>query len=170
MEQTQGAAVRDPGTGRSLARRSVALGAAGGMRSFTPLAAVVSTYDDAPADHGWRRWPVLRSPWGRRLIIGMAAAELVGDKMPAIPSRLSPPALLGRVAASALAGAALGAGAPHAGAARGAALAAGAALAGAVGGAWCRSAIVDATGMPDVAIALLEDSAAIALSRGAAQA
>ncbi|WP_405216411.1 DUF4126 family protein [Agrococcus sp. Ld7] len=170
MVQTQGAAARETGTSRSLARRSLALGAAGGMRSVTPLAAVVATYDDAPADHGWRRWPVLRSPWGRRLIIAMAAGELIGDKMPAIPSRLSPPALLGRVAAAALAGAALGSGAPRAVAARSAALAAAAALAGAVGGAWCRSAIVEVTGLPDAAVALLEDSAAIALSRGAAHA
>lgn len=154
---------------RPIAGRALVLGIAGGLRSFTPLAAVVATHDDAPSDRGWRRWPVLRGSLGRKAVTAMAAAELVGDKLPGIPSRLSAPALLGRVGAAALAGAALGADARPGRALRGAVLAGAGAVVGAVGGYWCRRAIVGATSLPDTTVALLEDAAAIALSRSAAQ-
>ncbi|GEK80587.1 hypothetical protein ABA31_19380 [Agrococcus baldri] len=139
------------------------LGVAGGLRSLTPLAVVAVTPGAAPP------WPILRSPWGRALLVGLAAAELVGDKLPAPPSRLAPPALIGRIGAAALAGAALGAGTGRRGAvARGAGAAAVGALLGAIGGYWGRRGIVEATGLPDRAVALVEDAAAIALSRAAA--
>lgn len=147
---------------RSLDRRSLVLGIAGGLRSLTPLAAVAVTPGAAPS------WRFLRSPWGKALLVSLAVAELVGDKLPATPSRLSPPAFVGRVGATALAGAAMGAATGRERAAvRGAAIAAVGAALGAMGGAWGRRGLVEATGLPDQAVALFEDAAAIALSRTA---
>ncbi len=156
-----------PTTRRPLLARSLALGVAGGMRSMTPLAAVVLTHPAAPPGHGWRDWPVLRHPWGRALVIAMAAAELVGDKLPATPSRLALPALLGRIGAAALAGAALGTEGPRGAAPRAAGLAAVGALLGAMAGYGIRRSLVDASRLPDPAVAVLEDAAALALSRAA---
>ncbi|WP_206446820.1 DUF4126 domain-containing protein [Agrococcus sp. KRD186] len=150
-------------TYRSLSRRSLVLGIAGGMRSLTPIAVIALTPGASPP------WPLLQSPWGKAALTALAVGELVGDKLPATPSRLSPPALIGRIGSAALAGAALGAGTGRRGAAaRGAGVAAVGALLGAVGGYWGRRALVEASGLPDPAIALLEDAAAIALSRAAA--
>ncbi|SFS18820.1 Uncharacterized membrane protein [Agrococcus baldri] len=146
-----------------LSRRSLVLGIAGGMRSLTPLAVVALTPGAVPP------WPLLERPWGKAALVALAVGELVGDKLAATPSRLSPPALVGRIGAAALAGAALGAGTGRRGAvARAAGVAAAGALLGAVGGYWGRRGIVEGTGMPDPAVALLEDAAAIALSRAAA--
>ncbi|SDR67350.1 DUF4126 family protein [Agrococcus carbonis] len=149
-------------------RRILLLGVSAGMRSFTPLAALARTHDRAPGARGWRRWPVLRSRVGRAAITGMAALELVGDKSPAAPSRLAPPALLGRASLGAIAGAAL---ASEAGVdagrrvARGAVLGALGAVLGAMAALAVRSAVVERTPLPDPAVAVLEDAAAIALAR-----
>lgn len=153
---------------RSMSGRSLVLGVAGGLRSMTPLAAVALTHGAGPAEHGWRGWPVLRHGWGQALVVCMAGAELVGDKLPATPSRLAAPALAGRVVAAALAGAALGTDdARHGAVQRCAALAGLGALLGAVGGYWARRALVAASGLPDPAVAVLEDAGAIGLSRAA---
>ncbi|WP_413319811.1 hypothetical protein AA0Z99_04385 [Agrococcus sp. 1P02AA] len=163
MRSTSGA-----GSARSSNGRSLLLGVAGGMRSLTPLAAVVLASRSAGHDADWRRWPVLRHRSGRALVVIGAAAELVGDKLPATPSRLTPPALVGRVAAAALAGAALATSAGEARSVRrGAAIAAVGAVIGAFGGLWARSAVSEASGAPDPAIAVLEDVAAIAIARWA---
>ncbi len=151
---------------RSSDGRSLLLGAAGGMRSLTPLAVVVLSSTSGGEDTDWRGWPVLRHRWGRALVVLGAAAELVGDKLPITPSRLSPPALVGRVAAAALAGAALASSEGRA-ARRGAAVAAVGAVIGAFGGFWARGAVTEASGAPDAAIAVLEDVAAIAIARRA---
>jgi uncharacterized membrane protein len=67
---------------------SVALGAAAGARSLTPLALL--------ARH--------RGGWLAAAAAAAALGELVGDKLPTTPSRLQQPQLSGRVAAGALAG------------------------------------------------------------------
>ncbi|WP_347757298.1 hypothetical protein [Agrococcus sp. ProA11] len=150
-------------TNRSLSRRSLMLGIAGGMRSLTPMAVIALTAGASPP------WPLLQRPWGKAALLTLAIGELVGDKLPMTPSRLSPPALLGRVGSAALAGAALGAGTGRRGAASsGAGIAAAAAVLGAVGGYWARRGLVEGGGLADPAVALLEDAAAVALSRAAA--
>jgi uncharacterized membrane protein len=46
---------------------------------------------------------MLRNPWIRRLLLTAAASELVIDKLPATPSRLSPQGIVPRLALGALA-------------------------------------------------------------------
>jgi uncharacterized membrane protein len=72
------------------------LGAASGLRSQLGLATLVARPDPTlPA--------MLRQPWTRRVMVAAAAGELVGDKLPATPSRLSPPGIAARLALGALA-------------------------------------------------------------------
>lgn len=92
------------------------LGFAGGLRSWPPLGMMALTYDLAPADSDWKRWPVLRNRWGRWALIALAAAEPIADKWPrTIPrTQLKPQlshidgGLIGRTALDTVAGAALG--------------------------------------------------------------
>jgi uncharacterized membrane protein len=53
---------------------------AAGLRTFMPLAALRFPYRD----------------WTSIVALGLAFAELVGDKLPRVPSRLSPGPLVGR--------------------------------------------------------------------------
>lgn len=84
---------------------SATLGAVSGMRTFLGMGLLAQG-----AARGF--WSVRRSPL--RFLAGnagattlgiLAVSELVGDKMPAIPSRLSPGALIGRIAAGGICGA-----------------------------------------------------------------
>ena len=117
------------------------LGAAGGLRTATPLAALQL------------RNRLLPWPWGAVVVAG-SAAELLVDKLPRTGNRTSPPALAARVTATALAGWVV--------AGRiGAVVAAGAAAASAFGGFHARQAIVEASGLPDGAVATAEDLVAV---------
>lgn len=156
----------------SLVFRALCLGIAGGFRSLPPLGALALNYDAASVELDWRRWPVFCSEWGRTLLIILAAAEFVTDKLPWTQSRLElnvqwstlDTGLLGRVALVTLAGAALGS--EHGGkdsVATGAAFAAVGAILGNYGGYHARKAVVEATGLPDPAVAIVEDAIAILL-------
>lgn len=160
------------GSASSLVLRALCLGIAGGFRSLPPLGALVLNYDAAPVKDGWRSWPVFRSRWGRGLLIALAAGEFVADKLPNTQSRLAltvqpsrlDTGLVGRVAAVTLAGAALGS--EHRGkgcATMGAAFAAVGAILGNYGGFYVREAAVEATGLPDPVVALVEDATAVML-------
>ena len=46
---------------------------------------------------------ILRRPWTRRLLVAAAAGELIVDKLPTTPSRLTPPGIAGRLVLGALA-------------------------------------------------------------------
>jgi uncharacterized membrane protein len=89
-----------------------------------------------------------------------AIGELIGDKLPKTPSRLSAFPLIARVVFGALAGAAL---VITAGAALGVGIAVGAvgALGGAFAGYYVRRALTVRAGLPDLPVALLEDLVAI---------
>lgn len=99
-----------------LALRSLGMGLIAGMRSWTPPATVAFTYDRAPADAGWKRWPLFSSKWARLIWLFFGVNEYVADKWPrTIPRiQLKPQmthtdgGILGRSAVAALAGAALG--------------------------------------------------------------
>ena len=82
------------------------VGVATGGRSMTGLAAIALTTHPTPAGRLLDRTATTR---GRVLLTAGAAAEMVGDKLPNIPSRLSRQGLTSRIAAGALAGAALAA-------------------------------------------------------------
>lgn len=87
------------------------------------------------------------------LVLGtLAFLELIGDKLPSTPNRTSPPALAARLFMGALAGACLGPSLPV-----GAALGATGALTGTFVGFYARTGTVNATGLADLKVALLED-------------
>ena len=86
---------------------SVLMGAVGGMRAMTPLAAIANaTRTGALARRrGTPRW--LSAGWLSALAGALALAEMAGDKMRSAPDRTVVPGLLGRCATTAIAGAAL---------------------------------------------------------------
>ena len=164
-----------------LVLQALGLGFAGGLRSWPPLGMMALTYDVAPATSGWKRWPVLRNPWGRRALIALAAAEPIADKWPnTIPRTQVKPQLthidggiLGRTALDAIAGAALGSEYPEKNATiLGAAVSGVAALLGNFVGQRVRQAVADSTKLPDYTVAAIEDVisilplVAVARSRG----
>ena len=128
------------------------LGAAAGMRTFTPPAALALRGRLLP-----------RSP-GRFALLAAAGGEFIGDKAPGVPSRTSPPAFAGRVLSGVVAGRTVGG---AAGAVAGGAVAAGSTLA----TYRVRAALGELTGLPDPVIGVVEDGVAIAtaaLASGAA--
>ena len=133
------------------------IGVIAGLRSFTAPAAV-----SWAARLGWIHLQGTRldlgasiTPWVLSLL---AAAELVGDKLPKTPSRKAPPSFAFRIFTGAVSGAALGlsAGVMTAG------LIAGAigAVAGTLGGYTARAGAARAFGR-DLPAALLEDVVAV---------
>lgn len=123
--------------------KALGIGAVAGLRTMTAPAATLGARN---------------SPWtgASRLL---ALAEYVGDKLPGIPSRLSPPALAARVISGGWCG---GIVAARLDASRVAGIACGAV--GALGGAWAgftvRSYLTKSRGVPDAALALAEDALA----------
>ncbi len=124
--------------------RAAALGAAGGLRTFLPLAAVSARGR-------------LGRPWLARGLALLAGGELIGDKLPATPSRLAGPALAGRAVSAGLVGARLAG-------PTGAAFAVLASAATAYGGHHARRRLTESTALPDWAVALAEDCLALALA------
>ncbi|MEN1959744.1 DUF4126 family protein [Luteimonas sp. MJ246] len=86
---------------------SVLMGAIGGMRAVTPLAAVANAARDGllPRDNGAPRW--LASPVASAATGALALAEMAGDKMKSAPDRIALPGLLARCATGVIAGVAL---------------------------------------------------------------
>ena len=137
-----------------------ALGIVAGLRSMTAPAAV------AWAVHfGWLHLEAtplafLGSAAARYVLLVLAVAELVADKLPFTPSRTRPGPFIGRILTGILAGAALAAGA-------GQSLAAGAvvgglgAAAGTLGGYRARTGLVRTLAVPDYVVALAEDVVAV---------
>jgi len=136
--------------------RAVQLGIGTGLRSMTPLAALswAASTGRAPAPSG-SPLQFLGNRVVARLLLLMAAGELVADKLPMTPKRTMPASLIGRVGLGALCGVvvcsqeqqpvALGAGIG--------ALAAGWSTYAATAG----RAVLTEMGLPDVAVALAED-------------
>jgi uncharacterized membrane protein len=86
---------------------SILMGAVGGMRAVTPLAAVANAARDGllPRGNGAPRW--LASGVASAATGALALAEMAGDKMKSAPDRVVLPGLLARCATGAIAGAAL---------------------------------------------------------------
>ncbi|GAA0967407.1 DUF4126 family protein [Frigoribacterium faeni] len=141
--------------------RATLLGLLSGSRSATPLAVLALNHHAEEARGPWQRWRLFRSPLGRLASVAAGAGELVGDKLPATPSRVGLGPLFGRAVSGAVAGIAMSGtgrgGSPVAGAVVGAA--------GAVAGSWlfylARKAVVEKSGLPDLAVALVEDAVAV---------
>jgi uncharacterized membrane protein len=84
--------------------RAAALGFVGGLRSMTPLALLSQLRSQGEDGSSSNLVGYLNSPAARIITGLLAAGELVGDKLPATPSRLSPAPLGGRIVIGALAG------------------------------------------------------------------
>ncbi|WP_249998300.1 hypothetical protein [Actinoplanes sp. M2I2] len=144
--------------------RSFVLGVVSGGRSLTGLTAVALT--TAPGD-AVAPWTGLTSRKARSLLVAGAIGELIADKLPRVPSRLSPPSLAGRTAAAATAA---GLAAVRGGAQPARALlpaVAGAVAGSLVGARWRTWA--DQRSWPPVAAALLEDTVVVGLAFVAAR-
>ena len=143
------------------------LGVAAGLRSMTPLAVV------AWAAHAWPS--VAASPLSfmaarpvAYVFTIFAVGELIADKLPFIPSRLKPGPLIARLGSGALcaAVAAIGATASSADASLLLPSLVGAigGVAGAFAGYHTRRSVTVSQGLPDLAVALVEDVIAIGLA------
>jgi uncharacterized membrane protein len=140
--------------------RTFALGAATGLRSATPLAAI------SLAAQPERPHPLLRGieqPWSRfatrpaLYLTGLGAlGEYLGDKLPFTPPRTTPAPLGGRIAFGSLVGSAVSRAAGQSPALG--------ALGGSLAGYAYRNAIATRTKLPDLPFALLEDAVAIGIS------
>jgi uncharacterized membrane protein len=137
-----------------------AAGVISGLRSMTALAVI-----SWGARWGWldlHSTPLafLGTTWFAYLITAFAAGELIGDKFPWIPNRISPPALVFRFITGGLSGAAIFVSA-HQSVVLGTILGALGALAGAFEGYRLRRNLTKEKGLPDLAIALVEDLIAV---------
>jgi uncharacterized membrane protein len=134
--------------------RAAALGAATGLRSTVALAAlIVRRSDGLPVGLG--------HPAVRKAAVIAAAGELVADKLPATPSRLSPRGLGGRLISASLAAVVL-ARSGHSRPVPAVVISTAFALAAAKIGHDTRHAL--ARRLPDPAAAMLEDGVAIGLA------
>lgn len=141
--------------------RATMLGFVGGLRSMTPLAMLNRTKElDPPPDTTVEQ--ILTAPATRTIIDLMASGELVGDKLPLTPSRISPIPLIGRLSLGALAGTSI---------CRrykqpllvGALLGAAGAGVGSFAGYYARNALTKNTKLPGAAVGLVEDGVAFGL-------
>ena len=149
--------------------RALLLGFAAGLRSQMATAALALTHADAPPSARWTGWIPFRWPLARTAMLVSAAGEIVGDKLPQVPSRITPVPLAGRVAFGAFAGAAVGSERQGMAAVlTGAVLGGIGAVAGAVAGHHARTWSVAASGLPDLPIAVVEDAIAATIAHEAA--
>ena len=139
------------------------LGFANGLRTLTPIAVLCWG-----AHFHWYSlvhtpFSFLSHPVSLIIFTVLALGELIGDKLPKTPSRITAFPLIGRVIFGAGAGAALAA-IGGAALAVGGVLGAVGAIAGAYGGYFVRRTITSRGGVPDLPIALVEDVIAIGAS------
>lgn len=142
--------------------RTLVLGILSGGRSATPLAVMALNHDRSSLRGSWQDWKVFSTPLGRGVLVASAVGELIGDKLPKTPNRISPTGLVGRIASGALAGAALGTTGKRDLRIEGAVLGGIGAVVGSFVGWGVRKAVGAATKLPDPVVALAEDAATIA--------
>jgi uncharacterized membrane protein len=137
--------------------RVLGLGAISGLRSLSGPAFVSHAASRGALDLNRTVFAVLGSPRISKALVLMELGELVGDKLPATPSRTSPPPLLGRAVSGAVVGAAVFVSEGRR-ATTGAALGSTAAIVAALAGERLRALAVEKTGLPDPVVALAEDA------------
>lgn len=147
--------------------RAAGAGIATGMRSATAVAAIVVAVRLGLLDPGnGRLGRLLRWRPALPLAILAAGGELVGDKLPATPSRLDPGPLGGRIVGGAVTGAIMARGRGGS-AATGAVVGSAAALASSWAFYHARAWLGSATGFPDPIVAIGEDALAITVATAA---
>ena len=137
--------------------RVLSLGAISGLRSLSGPAFVSRAASRGDLDLDRTVFAFLGSPRVFKALVLMELGELIGDKLPATPSRTSPPPLLGRAASGALVGAAVFVSEGRR-ATTGAALGSTAAMAASFAGERLRALAVEKTGLPDPVVAFAEDT------------
>jgi uncharacterized membrane protein len=140
--------------------RALGLGAISGLRSLSGPAFVSRAASRGDLDLDGTVFAFFGSQRIFKALVLMELGELVGDKLPATPSRTSLPPLLGRAASGALVGATVFVSEGRR-ATTGAALGSTAAIAGAFAGERLRALAVEKTGLPDPVVALAEDAAVL---------
>lgn len=143
--------------------RSFVIGLITGMRSQLPAALLAWRVrrEELPSEVSGPAG-LLRRSSSLPLTAAAAAGELVGDKLPATPSRTEPGPFVGRVVIGATTGAGL-AGAFGESSVLGALLGGAGAVAGTLLGFRLRAQAVERTGVPDPVWAVAEDAVAIGL-------
>ncbi|MCU1319769.1 MAG: hypothetical protein JWP98_1287 [Edaphobacter sp.] len=136
------------------------LGAVTGLRSMTPMAVLCwfAYLGHLPLDGTWAAWTA-KLPVAIVFTV-LAAAEYIGDKLPKMPNRTSPVALITRLILGGLIGAIVAAGLDGPGF-EGGILGVAGALIGTFGGFLIRREIVLQRGSKDWPVALLEDGIAL---------
>lgn len=136
------------------------LGVTGGVRSMLPAAAISRAARSGSIHMEGTAWSFLEGRNLNRLLVGLALAEFVADKLPMTPSRKQTAAFSVRVISGALAGAAVGAASRRA--AFGTMLGMAGAIVGTEGGAAFRSWLASLFDR-DLPAAVIEDLVALAL-------
>ncbi len=144
--------------------KAVAIGIIAGMRSMS-APALASSYLARNDNLAGSRLGVLASPAASTILKVLAAGEMIADKLPMIPARVSAGPLIARIASGAISGAAVST-ADKRGAGVGAVLGGIGAVAGAFGFYHLRRGIGSETGVPDPLLGVAED--AIVICGGAA--
>lgn len=141
--------------------RSASLGFVGGLRSMTPFA-VLSLLRTGNDSSGSPSDPLqyLNTPVARIITGVLAAGEIFGDKLPFIPSRLSPAPLAGRVVIGALVGWAICRQANQS-PVIGAILGAVGAASGSAAGYYARAWLAKVTKLPSPVLGIVEDLLAV---------
>lgn len=145
--------------------KAAGLGAISGLRSMAGPAAVSRAVANGQlGDLKGTPFEALGSSKVSSTLTVLEVGELLGDKLPMVPSRTSVPPLLGRAASGALVGVTLfvsGERRPAAGALLGATTA----LVAAYAGEYLRAYASEKTGVPDLIFALLEDGIVLFTAR-----
>jgi uncharacterized membrane protein len=136
------------------------IGVLAGLRSLTVPAVICWATYFGWLDLGASRLSFLGKPVTVGIVSLLALGELIFDKLPMTPSRTRPGPLLGRVVAAALAATAIAI-AAHQSAVMVTVVGMIGALGGTFGGYYARSLLVKRYGIPDFAIALIEDLVAV---------
>jgi uncharacterized membrane protein len=144
--------------------KAIGIGIIAGMRSMS-APAITSSYLSRNENLAGSRLGVLASPTASRVLKILAAGEMLTDKLPIVPARISAGPLIARIASGAISGAAVSA-ADKKQAETGAVLGAVAAILGAYGFYHLRRKIGTDISVPDVVLGVVED--AIVISGGAA--
>lgn len=153
-------------------KTAAAIGAVAGLRTFTAPAVVGQLAKRGELQIGCDYLDTLGNPIAANVLVGLAASEIIADKLPMAPNRTDFSGLIPRIISGALCGAALNCAQkqPFATGALAGAL-------GAVGGTFAafhlRKRLTKSVGLPDLPIALVEDALAVGLgicvARGASQ-
>lgn len=152
-------------TTRMVRAAAFGIGVAAGLRSLLAPAVLTWTAQKKLVNKSFPLASVVSRPVSKKLI-KLAAGELLADKLPFTPNRISPGPLVLRVATGAACGAAVSFLARES-AKEGALLGCAGALAGAFGGYYARRSF--SRNYPDFAVAVVEDALAIALAAGIAR-